>query len=146
MLKSHHPLFKKWCAIRNLYNNPNNRHYKYYGGRGLKLSTSWDTDFWTFVEDIESLGPRPNPDAILDRKNNNLGHSKRNCFWGNRHDNSNDRQSNMMVTYQGRTQSLADWSTELGINHRTLWSRLHDRGYTVKQAFTRSLHYGNFKH
>ena len=52
----------------------------------------------------------------------------------------------MMVTYQGRTQSLADWSTELGLNHRTLWSRLKPRkglkAYTVKEAFETPLYCG----
>ena len=149
MTKSKHPLFQQWCRIRNLYNNPNNAQYKYYGGRGLKLSKAWDNDFWNFAEDIEAMGPKPHPDAILDRKDNDLGHSKRNCFWGNKHDNANNRQTNMMVTYKGRTQSLADWATELGVNHRMLWSRLNPRkglkAYTVKEAFETPLTYGHKK-
>jgi hypothetical protein len=107
------------------------------------MSKSWMMSFERFCEDIEALGPKPSSDAILDRRNNDKGHSKSNCFWGTRIGNANNRQTNMMVTYQGRTQSLADWSKELRVNHRTLWSRLHDRGYTTKEAFNLPLNWGN---
>ena len=142
MTKSKHPLFKMWCRLRNYYTNPNNSHYKYYGGRGLEMSSEWMNNFYQFAHDIEALGPRP-PDGILDRRDNDQGHNASNCFWGNPHDNCNNRQTSMMVTYQGRTQSLADWSTELGIKHRTLWSRLKPRqglsAYSVDEAFTKPI-------
>jgi hypothetical protein len=143
MTKSKHPLFKMWCSLRNVYTNPNNCQYKYYGGRGLTMSRDWMMSFEQFCEDIESYGPKPYKRSILERKNVNKGHSRSNCQWATRKINANHRRSNWQVTYQGRTQSLADWSRELGINHRTLWSRLYDRGYTVKETFTRPLHWGN---
>jgi RNA polymerase sigma-70 factor (ECF subfamily) len=40
------------------------------------------------------------------------------------------------ITFNGKTQSLAAWSRELGINTGTLHSRLRDYGWSVERAFT----------
>ena len=132
-----HPLWRRWCVFRNFYNNPKNHNYKYYAGRGLTYSKSFD-DFEHFIEYIEStIGPLPFPGAILDRKNNDRGHKKGNLYWNTMKGNSHNRQSNYKLTYLGQTKPICEWATDYGINSHTLWSRIHDRGMTLKQALTK---------
>jgi hypothetical protein len=40
-----------------------------------------------------------------------------------------------MITYEGKTKSLKEWSTELRIPYYTLRSRLNELNWTVKRAF-----------
>lgn len=130
-----HELWRRWCNFRNMCNNPNNHCYAYYGGRGIGYPKSWD-DFPTFVEDVEdAIGPLPFKGAHLDRINNNKSYSKSNICWSSHRENYNNKRTNRLVRYQGRTQSLADWSRELGIPFRTLWSRIVDYGLSPKEAF-----------
>lgn len=132
-----HPLWRRWANLRNQCNNERNYNWKYYGGRGITYPKRWD-NFENFVNDIEStIGPIPFKGAHLDRKNNDRGYSRNNICWSTPRENSNNRQTNHMVTYQGRRQTLADWSRETGIPFRTLWSRLMDYGLTPKVAFTK---------
>ena len=132
-----HPLWRRWANFRNMCNNPKNYAYKYYGGRGITYTKRWD-DFETFVHDVEeTIGPIPFPGAMLDRKNNNGNYTKSNICWSTPRQNSNNRQSNYMMTYLGKRQSLAEWSREYKIPFRTLWSRVVDHGLTAKQALTK---------
>jgi hypothetical protein len=143
MSKANHKWYGWWCSLRNQYSNPNNHNYHLYGGRGLSMSPQWMKSFERFCEDVEALGPKPHPMAVLERKNKDLGHSKSNCRWATRIENSNNRRTNYDVKFKGKTQSLADWARELGFTHRCLWSRLHDHGYTIREAFTTPLFAGN---
>lgn len=132
-----HPLWRRWANFRNMCNNPKNYAWKYYGGRGITYSKKWD-DFETFVRDVEeTIGPIPFKGAMLDRKNNNGNYTKSNICWSTPRQNSNNRQTNHWVKYDGRRQTLAEWSRELNIPLKTLWNRLVDYGYTPKEAFTK---------
>lgn len=134
-----HPLWKRWLSFRNWCNNPNNYHYKYYGGRGLGYDPRWD-DFETFVFDIEStIGPLPGPGLMLDRIDNDQGYFLGNLRWANSKENYRNKQNNLMVTYQGQTLALAEWCEKLGLNLRTVWSRIKDYNMTPEEALTRPI-------
>lgn len=132
--KTEHELWQRWCSIRNVCNNPKNHNYKYYGGRGIKVHEDW-CDFWTFVDDVErEIGALPFKGAFLDRKDNNGDYAPGNIQWSTAKVNGNNRQSNLMVTAFGKTQSLATWSREFNIKKGTLWSRIVDYGMTPELA------------
>ncbi len=63
--------------MRDRCNNPQNRSFKYYGGRGLKVDPRWD-DFAAFIAD---MGPRPSSGHTIERTNNDLGYGPDNCKW-----------------------------------------------------------------
>lgn len=56
---SHHPLFKLWRHIMDRCENPADKSYPDYGGRGISLCERWH-DPWLFIQDLErELGPQP---------------------------------------------------------------------------------------
>ncbi len=69
----------------------------------------------------------------LDRKKGHLGYSPGNCRWVTQLVNRNNRRSNRLVTFDGRSMSVADWAREVGVSPRTIHARL-DRGLLPEKA------------
>lgn len=82
-----HPLYWTWKNMRQRCMNPRVPHFKYYGGRGIKICKRWD-DFAVFVADI---GERP-PGMTLDRRNNNGHYTPTNVRWITRAEQSRNRR------------------------------------------------------
>lgn len=118
-IKELDPLYRLWKDMRQRCNNPNNQEFHNYGGRGIKICPEWD-DFWIFKMD---MGPRPQG-YRLDRKNNDLGYSKENCRWATPREQALNTRRTRMLTHNGKTQCVLDWSKELGIGNTALLLRL----------------------
>jgi hypothetical protein len=69
-------LYRKWTNINSRCYNPNNKNYKYYGGRGIKVCDEW-REFIPFKEWSLSNGYKPG--LHIDRIDNNLGYFPDNC-------------------------------------------------------------------
>jgi len=108
-----HPLYKKWRSIIDRCTVKGHTSYKSYGGRGIKVSPEWYTDFWQFVKDIEAL-PKTGG-TTLDRIDNNGSYEKGNVRWATHTDqNFNQRLHSdnktgirgLAITRQGYWQGL----------------------------------------
>ena len=114
-------------------NNLKDQHYSTYGGRGIKVCKRWSGNDG-FINFVEDMGEKPKGKSI-DRIDNDGGYTPENCRWVTRQRQSNNMASNHLVTFNGRTQTLMDWSRETGIPHSTLWKRLKE-GWTEEEALT----------
>lgn len=74
-LSNKHPLYKIWKTMRQRCNNPNNKKYHRYGGRGIRVCDRWD-EFPNFLED---MGPSWKDGLTLDRRDNNSNYEPSNC-------------------------------------------------------------------
>lgn len=85
------PLYKLFCSIRGRCSTSaiKKDRYKYYAGRGIKISESWSTDFKSFEKD---MGPKPTERHSIDRKDNNKGYCKHNCRWATPEEQSKNRR------------------------------------------------------
>lgn len=76
-----------WQGIIQRCLNPNNKHYKYYGGRGITICDTWKS-FDLFLGDMGTI-----PDKLeVDRIDNNGMYNKNNCRIVDKITNMNNRR------------------------------------------------------
>lgn len=110
--------------------NPKNPRWASYGGAGVKLDERWHR-FENFVAD---MGERPEGRTLDRYPDPNGDYNKDNCRWATLSEQQNNRRdTNRLLTYQGKTQTLTQWCRELGFNDSTIAKRIR-RGWTTEEA------------
>lgn len=108
--KKAEPEYRVWHQMRQRCENPSNRHYADYGGRGIAVCDRWskgEGDKGPFECFIEDMRRRPSPKLTLEREDNNGGYSKQNCSWSTRKAQLRNTRRTVFVTYQGRRMPLS---------------------------------------
>lgn len=118
-----------WNNIRERCLNTKNKDFQNYGGRGITVCDRWKKSFICFLED---MGEAPRQMQI-DRINNDKGYTKENCRWTTVQVQANNRRTCVMVTFNGKTKTIADWSREFGIERKTLEYRIRV-GWDIEKA------------
>lgn len=135
-------LYHIWTSMKQRCCNPNHKYYDLYGGRGISVCEEW-LQFEPFYEWAKSNGY--NDKLTIDRKDNNKGYSPENCRWTTQKVQCNNRRNNVMLTCNGKTQTLTQWSEELGIGIDTLWRRMNVYGWDVEKTLTEKVVRGGYK-
>lgn len=89
------PEYKIWVAMIKRCENPKNKDYKYYGGRGIKVCARWRNSFEAFLEDV---GRRPDG-CWIDRKDTNGNYEPGNVQWKTPTQQQRNKRSNHLYPF-----------------------------------------------
>jgi hypothetical protein len=128
---SKHPLNPVWRNARSRCNNPKDKAYKHYGGRGIVFCDEW-SEFKVFYD--WAIAHEYKEGLELDRIDNDGDYCPENCRWATRKQQCNNTRSNRLLTFNGITKNYTQWSKEQDVKVTTAYARI-SRGKTPEQAF-----------
>lgn len=115
------PEYRSWQMMLNRCENPRAVDYKYYGGRGIKVSARWHK----FEEFLADMGRRPTRAFTLERKNNNAHYEKRNCCWATRQEQSRNRDYTKLTIIDARAVRYLYKVRRRGLNRQKDIAKLY---------------------
>lgn len=122
-----------WCNIKRRVTNAQHPAFRDYGGRGIEMCAEWYASFAAFDRDVPDA---PSPELTLERLDNSKGYEPGNVDWVSRLVQGSNKRNNVRLTFRGRTETIAEWSRELGIKSATIRNRVRLYGWTVEEALT----------
>lgn len=122
--------YASWVNMRQRCTNPKLKSFKNYGMRGITYCRRWEL-FENFLADMGEAGPG----MTLERIDNNGDYGPENCRWATRAEQNLNKRNLVRYEWDGKSQTLAEWSRETGIGRVTLLKRLQ-RGVPAELAFT----------
>jgi len=114
------PTYNAWRAMFDRCERPKNRAFKWYGMRGIKICSRWNS-FSNFLHD---MGEAPQK-KWLERIDNNLGYEPNNCRWATVAEQQRNRRSNKFVSCRGERMVIVDAEIKLGLTAGRLKKYLH---------------------
>ena len=127
-----HSLYATWCNMKSRCDNPSNKSYKNYGGRGISYADEW-SDFASFLRDV---GEKTYSGASLDRINNDGNYAPDNVRWTDRRTQRINSRQIRPVCIHGETKLISEWCKIYGITIAAVHRRLKT-GEDVISAITR---------
>ena len=122
-------IYQIWKSMKQRCLDPHSTNYPKYGARGVTVCERW-MSFDLFYLD---MGEPPSDKHSIERRDNAIGYCKANCVWATAIEQNNNRRNSVLLTFNGRTLSQAQWARELGIHPTSLAQRLK-RGWPLERA------------
>jgi len=124
--------YETWIRMKQRCENKNNKVYKSYGGRGIKICKRWSSRFENFLHD---MGKRPSDNHSIDRINNNGDYKPSNCRWATRKVQLRNKRNNKIIEINGEKMPLVTAVEIYGGDYHSIKWKLNN-GRTVKEAFS----------
>lgn len=135
--KSYSKLHYLWDSMKQRCYNPKNKRYKIYGAEGKTVCDEWKNNFQAFYDWGIANGFDENAkrgEYTIERIDRTKGYSPQNCRWATDKEQSNNRRSNHLIEYKGKTQTMKQWADEKGIEYKKLWARINKLHWSIEQA------------
>jgi len=121
-----------WIKCRQRCNNPKNKAYADYGGRGIKVHPAFD-DFATFLKEV---GPRPSAEHSLNRIDNEGDYAPGNVTWSTNLEQMNNTRRNVRLELNGECLTITKWAERLGCRPSTICARIYNYHWPIEKALT----------
>ena len=122
-----------WASMKARCSNKNHQNYHRYGGRGVSVCKDWVNSFEQFFQD---MGERPDGMSI-DRIDVNGNYEPANCRWATANEQMRNTSVNRLITHNGETKTLVEWSELAGMSMQTLCARLDRWGWSFEDAISK---------
>lgn len=130
---AHKRLWQIWQGMKQRTSNPKKKSYASYGGRGIAVCDEWRENYSAFRNWALATGYDDN--LTIDRIDVNGNYCPENCRWVTNKAQCNNRRSNVLIEWNGKTQNIQQWSDEVGISYRVLHDRYHRYGWQPPELF-----------
>jgi hypothetical protein len=102
--------------------DPGNSHYKYYGGRGIRIHEPWLNESSVFFDWAISSGYRPG--LSIDRVDVNGNYEPSNCRFVPLAVQASNTRRNRFLTHHGKRMTVANWARAMGVRQQALQHRI----------------------
>jgi hypothetical protein len=133
-----HPDYCIWMKMKSRCLNPNDKSYKNYGARGIKVCDRWKDSFAWFIED---MGWRPNKNYSIERINYNGDYCPENCKWVHKSEQTKNTRRVKLIEYNGNFYCLSDLCKLLKLPYSTMRHRVYDLNIPFEEAIKYPQHY-----
>ena len=127
-------IYTIWNGIKCRCYTKSSISYKRYGEKGITMCDEWRNDFMTFYNWSIANGYADN--LTIDRIDSKGNYEPSNCRWVTYKQQANNTSSNVSITFNGETHTLAIWGDILGIQPQTLNYRINHAKWSIEKAFT----------
>lgn len=131
--KSKTRLYGIWCGMHSRCYNPNRRAYQHYGAKGIVVCQEWH-DYLVFENWALTNGYTDK--LTIERLDVTGDYEPSNCCWIGKSQQSDNRSTSLVYSYNGKSQNLTRWAEEVGIKYSTLYARLKVYGMDFEKAIT----------
>lgn len=128
----HTELYRHWCHMKQRCNNERSDNYKYYGGRGIKVCSTWEKDFVSFKTWAIKNGYKDG--LTLERIDVNGNYEPKNCKWIPFIKQIRNRRNTVKLTYKNDTKPLVEWCELFGVNYKLAHAR-YKKGWLFERIF-----------
>jgi hypothetical protein len=127
-------LYGVWSNMRSRCNNPNNKMFRHYGGRGVTVCPAW-ADYAAFRDWALDHGYIQGLE--IDRVDNDGNYEPANCRWSTHSQNMRNKRDNHLLTCWGETKTMTEWVEDgrCTSSYDTVRSRVK-RGWSVEDALS----------
>lgn len=127
-------IYSIWCGIKVRCYSVNSASYNNYGRRGISMCQDWEKNFLSFYE--WSINNGYNDSLTIDRVDNNGNYEPTNCRWTTYAVQNNNSRHNHLVTYNGITLNMKQWSDKTGIKYQKIKDRINNCGWDIETSLT----------
>lgn len=134
-------LYNVWQTMEQRCYNPRDRHYHWYGAKGVKVCNQWLNDSTAFGNWCNTNSYEEG--LTIDRIDSCRNYCPENCRFITMSVQQRNRSSNKRITSDGLTLMVQEWAEKLNITPSTSRSRFN-KGWSIKRVLTEpagSVHY-----
>lgn len=131
-------IYASWLNLNDRCNNPKNRYYNNYGGRGIIVDPIW-RDFANFLAEMGPTwngGKDVNGERVtIDRIDPNSNYGPGLCRWATDEVQCNNKQNSVYMIWNGEKKTMGQWAKIVGICRHVIRIRWK-MGWTIDECLT----------